>query len=81
MAFGGIHMVAADTLTAIAFALSPGNAHDAPEGPTAADLVFKDFRAASFGERLDLESEVLVLGGDASVADQHERFPLYSQNS
>ena len=27
-----IHMVAADARTAIAFALSPGNAHDAPEG-------------------------------------------------
>src|SRR5216683_2224514 len=27
-----VHMVAADARTAIAFALSPGNAHDAPEG-------------------------------------------------
>ena len=27
-----IHMVAADARTAITFALSPGNAHDAPEG-------------------------------------------------
>lgn len=27
-----VHMVAADAPTAIAFALSPGNAHDAPEG-------------------------------------------------
>jgi Transposase DDE domain len=27
-----IHMVVADARTAIAFALSPGNAHDAPEG-------------------------------------------------
>ena len=27
-----VHMIAADARTAIAFALSPGNAHDAPEG-------------------------------------------------
>src|ERR1700686_2396577 len=27
-----VHMVAADARTAIAFSLSPGNAHDAPEG-------------------------------------------------
>ncbi|MDE3148851.1 MAG: IS5 family transposase [Acidobacteriota bacterium] len=29
-----IHMVAADARTAVVFALSPGNAHDAPEGRT-----------------------------------------------
>src|SRR4029453_4875341 len=34
-----IHMVAADARTAITFALSPGEAHDAPEGREAAALV------------------------------------------
>ncbi len=59
----------------------PGLSQSGALGPAAADLVLKDFLAASFGERLDLEFEVLILGGDASVADQHERSPVDSQNS
>ena len=42
-----------------------------PLGMTSADLVVEDLLAACLPERLGLEIEILVLGGDAGIADQN----------
>ncbi len=44
----------------------------------AADLVFEELLAAGLFEGLFLEVEVLVLGGDAGVADVHGVLTLQS---
>ena len=52
-----------------------------PFGSAATDLVLEDCRAASFGKCFSLECKVLILGGDAGVANQHEWTSACSQNS
>ena len=50
-----------------------------PLGATAADLVLKDLLAPGFGECFCLEFKVLILGGDAGIADQDEESPVFSE--
>lgn len=38
-------------------------------------MITKNPRAASKLERIELEIEILVIGGDARVANQHGRVP------
>ena len=44
-------------------------------GAASADLVLENLLAAGLGQGFDLHIEILILGGDASVADQHGLVP------
>ena len=63
-----IHLVAADARTAITFALSPGHAHDAPEGRE----LLRDLGAMDAGDRGGIGCIVL----DVVLADIKADFPF-----
>ena len=51
-----------------------------PLRAAAADLVFEELLATGFDEGLGLQFEVLIVSGDAGVADEHEKLSCLSQN-